>query len=90
MVPAFMLEQYLPPPKKPFYRRAWFLVPVMILLVATVVVVIGVGVFWAKYSAEASKFNYNKLTDMEAATVVYDRDNHVLGRSFWKTAIPSR
>jgi penicillin-binding protein 1A len=83
-----MLEQYLLPPKKPFYRRTWFLALLTIALVVMVVGVVVVGLVWAKYTAEASKFDYRKLTEMESATMVYDREGHVMGRFFLENRDP--
>ncbi|MEI8343146.1 MAG: transglycosylase domain-containing protein, partial [Verrucomicrobiota bacterium] len=69
-------------PKPPFYRRAWFLVPVILM----VLLAIGAGVFWLKikgeYEARAAAFDMAKLEDMESASTIYDRNNNVMGRIF--------
>jgi membrane peptidoglycan carboxypeptidase len=74
--------EYLPPPPKPFYRRAWFLVPV--LLFGTMAVIGGLYA-WAeleKWERQAREFDYSKLTQMESASVIYDRSGEVIGRLF--------
>ncbi|MEA3209945.1 MAG: penicillin-binding protein [Chthoniobacter sp.] len=70
------------PPRKPFYRRVWFLVPVSMLLV-----LIGISAIWLtiekrKWERRAAVLDYDKLQEMESASVIYDRRGAVLGRIF--------
>ncbi len=68
--------------RKPFYRRAGFLVP--LALVVAVLVAAAAWVFneKAKWEARAAAFDYKQLAEMESASVVYDRDGGILGRIF--------
>lgn len=72
----------LPRARKPFYRRAWFWVPV-----CTVMILGFAGAIWAlgekgKWERKAREFDYRKLEEMESASVIYDRTGNVLGRIF--------
>lgn len=72
----------LPKPHRPFYRRAWFWAPLLVLCIAG-----GVGGFlayeeMAKWDRQAEQFDYAKLTEMESASIIYDREGQVLGRIF--------
>lgn len=68
--------------RKPFYRRAWFLA-LVILALAPVLLAAG---FWLKLKAEyepkAEAFDFSKLTEMESASTIFDRDGNVLSRIF--------
>lgn len=72
----------LPPPKPPFHRRAWFLAGLACALVA------GTGLLlfgWSeksKWDRKAREFDYSKLTQMESASVILDRNGQVFGRIF--------
>ncbi len=64
------------------YRRPWF---VALLLVTLGVLVVGLLLAWselAKWDREAQKFDYAKLSEMESASIIYDRGKQVLGRIF--------
>ncbi len=74
-------EDYLPP-HKPFYLRAWFLTLVVFIFAGA-----GAGglfVWWEldKWDHKAQTFDFSKLSDMESASIIYDRNNQVLGRIF--------
>jgi penicillin-binding protein 1A len=72
---------YAPPPK-PFYRRAWFVAPLLTLAILTL---IGGGWLLAekgRWEHRARGFDYRKLEEMESASVIYDRSGGVLGRIF--------
>lgn len=70
------------PPRKPFYRRGWFIAICLTLFA----IVLGAGVFvWTeidKWNRKAQSFDYSKLTEMESASVIYDRTGQVIGRIF--------
>lgn len=73
---------YPPPPKPPFYRRPWF---VALFLVTLGGVLVGCLLVWnelATWDREAQKFDYAKLAEMESASIIYDRNNQILGRIF--------
>ncbi len=68
--------------RKPFYRRAWFFVPLMLLL--AVVIAGGLVVLYekTKWEKRAATLDYSKLKDMESASIIYDRNGAVMGRIF--------
>lgn len=75
-----MLELYQARPR--FYRRPWFLATFALLCV-----VVAVGAIWllvqkANWEAKAKVFDYARLSEMESASLIYDRTGNVLGRIF--------
>ncbi len=68
--------------RKPFYRRAWFFVPLLMLFAAFIAGSLVVLYHKTKWEARASKLDYSKLEDMESASIIYDRNGAVLGRIF--------
>ena len=68
--------------RKPFYRRAWFVVPLVLLLI--VLLVGGAVVFYqkVKWESRAARLDYAKLEMMESASIIYDRNGTVMGRIF--------
>ena len=68
--------------RKPFYRRAWFYVPLLLLL--AVLIAAGLVVLFEKQKWEerAAKLDYSKLEEMESASIIYDRNGVVIGRIF--------
>lgn len=68
--------------RKPFYRRTWFFVPMMLLL--AVVILAGLVFLFQKdkWENRASRLDYSKLEDMESASIIYDRNGTVMGRIF--------
>ena len=72
----------LPRPKKPFYRRWWFTLPLLLLLLGAIV---GGVVYWkvkTQYEAEAQQFDYSRLEAMESASLILDRKGASMGRIF--------
>jgi len=73
---------YYFPPRKPFYRQAWFLS----LLSLGLLLVAGAAVFLWKvtddYQARAARFDLKKLQEMESSSIIYDRYRTPLGRIF--------
>lgn len=73
---------YTPRYRKPFYLRAWFIC-LLLLLIAPFA---AAGIFWlvlkSEYGPRAAQFDFSKLEEMESASIIYDRNNHVLGRIF--------
>lgn len=69
-------------PRRPFYRRPWFLGTLATFTV--VALVVGIYGFIQKgiWEEKASKLDYTKLTEMESASIIYDRNGTVLGRIF--------
>ncbi len=70
------------PPRKRFYRRPWFLVPLGLGLAVAVVGAIFFLIEKAKLEAKAKTFDYARLEDMESASVIFDRNGAVMGRMF--------
>ncbi len=72
----------LPPPRLPFYRRTWFVVPVFFLLAVLLLGGVWGFVEKSKWEKRAAELDYAKLEDMESASIIYDRDGVVMGRIF--------
>ena len=68
--------------KPPFYRRAWFLAPVIMMILAAVCASVFWGRFNAEYEAKAAVFDMSKLEEMESASTIYDRNGLIMGRIF--------
>ena len=79
-LPSLMWD--LPRPKKRFYLRWWFLIPVVGLLLLAVGGGIVYFVVASEYEKKAQGFDYSRLDAMESASVIFDRNGHVLGRIF--------
>jgi 1A family penicillin-binding protein len=69
-------------PKKPFYRRSWFIITgILVLLFALV----GAGFYFrviVRYEKKAAELDLKKLDEIESASVVYDRYGEVYGKIF--------
>src|SRR3954470_16425925 len=78
----FMSWSSLPRARKPFYRRGWVLTLVALFLI----VAAGVGGYaWMQiryWKEKAQTFDYSRLTTMESASIIYDRNNQVLDQLF--------
>lgn len=75
-----MLDLIRPRPR--FYQRPWFLATITLFLI-----VLLAGGIWAlaeksRWEAKAKAFDYTRLSDMESASIIYDRAGNVLGRIF--------
>ena len=68
--------------RKPFYRRAWFFVPLFLLLAALIAGGLVVLYQKTKWEKRAATLDYSKLEDMESASIIYDRNGAVIGRIF--------
>jgi 1A family penicillin-binding protein len=71
-----------PKRRRPFFLRTFFLVAVLILLLAA-----GVGAWFAldfihRYEGKAAEFDLAKLDSVESASVIYDRYGQVFGKIF--------
>jgi 1A family penicillin-binding protein len=71
-----------PKRRRPFFLRTFFLVTVLILLLAA-----GVGAWFAldfihRYEKKAAEFDLAKLDAVESASVIYDRYGQVFGKIF--------
>jgi penicillin-binding protein 1A len=72
----------LPRYHKPIYLRTWFLTCVSLVLVALAVGAIVAFVEKGKWEKRAQSFDYQKLEEMESASVIYDRNKQPIGRIF--------
>jgi penicillin-binding protein 1A len=70
------------PPKKPFYRRAWFIVLVILLLAPAIAGYCYYLKLKSIYGARAAGFDFSQLAEMETASTIYDRNGNVLSRIF--------
>jgi len=69
-------------PKKPFYRRIWFIVAsILVLMFALIAAGFYFGVI-VRYEEKAAEFDLKKLDEIESASVVYDRYGEVYGKIF--------
>ncbi len=77
--------------KKPFYKRWKFIVCATLLGILLVAGLAG-EITWLYikhvYSAKAEDFDLHKLTEVNAASVIYDRNNNVLGKIFLQNRDP--
>lgn len=71
-----------PLPPKPFYRRTWFVSLALSLLVIGIVITFVALNELQKFERKAKTFDFTKLSDMESASVIYDRTGQVLGKIF--------
>ncbi len=70
------------PPRKPFYRRLWFLIPLGLFVTVAAVGGIFFLIEKGKLEAKAATFDYGRLEEMESASAIYDRNGVVMGRMF--------
>src|SRR6202048_4906407 len=68
--------------RRPFFLRKFFVITLLILLVA-----VGVGAWFAldfvhRYERKAAEFDLSKLDAVESASVIYDRYGQVFGKIF--------
>lgn len=70
------------PPKPPFYRRLSFLIPVGTIVVLGIAGLIFGLIEKHAWEKRAAALDYDKLQEMESASVIYDRNRAVLGRIF--------
>lgn len=73
-------------PEKPFYARKIVWVPLAVFAVGVLTAWIGFGVLTQKYEARAEEFDLKQVSQMEAASILYDRK----GREFGKLFIQNR
>jgi membrane carboxypeptidase/penicillin-binding protein len=70
------------PRRKPFYRRAWFIILALLILVPA----IGGYCYYLRlksiYGTRAAGFDFSQLSEMESASTIYDRNGNVLSRIF--------
>lgn len=80
-----------PKKPKPFYKRFKF-IAIMTVLGLLVIAGLAAEVFWlhlkSEYEAKATQFDLAKLEEMESASVIFDRNNNVLGKIFIQNREP--
>jgi penicillin-binding protein 1A len=72
--------------EEPFYARKIVWVPLVVFAVGVLTAWIGFGVLTQKYEARAEEFDLKQVSQMEAASILYDRK----GREFGKLFIQNR
>src|SRR5260370_3131280 len=69
-------------PKKPFYRRIWYIIAgILVLLFALVAAGFYFGVI-VRYEEKAAEVDFKKLDEIESASVVYERYGEFYGKIF--------
>ncbi len=69
-------------PKKRWFLRWWFILPVCIILIAAIAgAIVFYRVKW-DYEAQALQFDYTRLEAMESASIILDRNGAPMGRIF--------
>lgn len=68
--------------KKSFFKTAWFYVPLLLLVIGVSAAAITYGVVSSKYSAIAEEFDLGVMTQMESASIIYDRNEKVFGHIY--------
>lgn len=77
--------------KKPFYKRFKFIAGMVVLGILLATATAGeIAWLYVKhvYTARAGQFDLHKLVEMESASVIYDRNNNVLGKIFIQNRDP--
>ncbi len=69
-------------PRRPFYRKPWFLSLLGLFAVLALVGAIFGYVQKEKWERKAEALDFTKLEEMESASIIYDRSGRVLGRIF--------
>lgn len=76
---------------KPFYKRFKF-IAFMALLALLAIAGLAAGIGWlrlkSEYEGKAAQFDLSKLEEMESASIIYDRNNNVLGKIFIQNRDP--
>jgi penicillin-binding protein 1A len=70
------------PPRKPFYRRVWFILLLLLILAPTVAGYCYYLKLKSVYGVRATHFDFSHLSEMESASTIYDRRGNVLSRIF--------
>ncbi len=68
--------------KQSFFKSAWFYVPLVGFAVVLSVAAIAYGVISARYARTAESFDLGLMTEMESASIIYDRNNQVFGHIY--------
>jgi membrane peptidoglycan carboxypeptidase len=75
-------------PKKPFFLRWWFYVPLLLLMVAGVVAW-GVYIYVsAQFEKRAEEFDLSQMSHMESASIILDRKGNEMGKIFIQNRHP--
>lgn len=70
------------PRRKPFYRRAWFIILAVLIVLPAVAGYCYYLKIKSIYGTRATGFDFSQLSEMESASTIYDRNGNVLSRIF--------
>ncbi len=68
--------------KRFFLLRAWFYVPVLLLVICAAVGALVAWNYLKVYKESAEQFDLEALTEMESASIIYDKEGKAMGRIF--------
>ena len=74
--------------RKPWFLRLWFLVPVSVLILASVGALAVYGWLVSEFKAKADAFDLSKIPKMESASVILDRNGQQMGKIFIQNRLP--
>jgi len=69
-------------PKKPFYRRKWFIALAVLAVAGLLTAVGGMIYLQVVFGSRAAELDLSKLGEMENASIVYGSDGNILGRIY--------
>lgn len=75
-------------PRKPFFLRWWFYVPVSLCVVGGLVAWVAWIYLTAEFEKRAGEFDLSQMAHMEAASIIYDRKGVEMGKIFIQNRNP--
>ena len=75
-------------PKKAFFLRWWFYVPVLLMLLVLVIGWAAYVYVSAQFEKQAEQFDLSQMSKMEAASIILDRKGNELGKIFIQNRHP--
>jgi len=74
--------------KKPWYLRWWFLLIVILVMIACAGSFLAYGYLAYKFANQVEGYDLSKLETMESASVIYDRNGVEMGKIFIQNRLP--